>query len=111
MFVWLTYRSIQAFFNGLLRDLGAKDIRVVEMFSVSAEDVQLLPYVLASSVNITQACSDPLARQPVIGFVLLCQYAGEEAQDNAPKVPKELWFANQVSSLSISHRTITTYIY
>lgn len=38
----------QAFFNGLLRDLGAKDVRVVEMFSVSADDVQLLPYVLAS---------------------------------------------------------------
>lgn len=37
--------KLQAFFNGLLRDWGVKDARVVEMFSVSIDDLQLLPYV------------------------------------------------------------------
>lgn len=63
----------QAFFNGLLRDLGVQDIKVTELFAV--DEVDYLP-------------------QPVLGFVLLCKYAGEDDEDTE-EVPKSLWFANQ----------------
>lgn len=33
-------------------------------------------------------------QQPVLGFVLLCKYAGEDDEDTE-EVPKSLWFANQ----------------
>lgn len=63
----------QAFFNGLLRDLGVQDIKVTELFSV--DDVDYLP-------------------QPVLGFVLLCKYAHEDHEDTE-EAPKSLWYANQ----------------
>lgn len=65
--------ALQAFFNGLLRDLGAQDIKVTELFSVDEAD-----YLL----------------QPVLGFVLLCKYAEEDDEDTE-QVPNSLWFANQ----------------
>lgn len=68
---WLT--TPQAFFNGLLRDLGVQDIKVTELFSV--DDVDFLP-------------------QPVLGFVLLCKYVHEDDEDT-DEGPKSLWFANQ----------------
>lgn len=64
---------MQAFFNGLLQDLGAQDIKVSELFSV--DEVDFLP-------------------QPVLGFVLLCKYAGEDDEETE-EVPDSLWFANQ----------------
>lgn len=63
----------QAFFNGLLRDLGAQDIKVTELFSV--DEVDFLP-------------------QPLLGFVLLCKYVGEDDEDTE-EAPSSLWFANQ----------------
>ncbi|KAI3396048.1 hypothetical protein diail_544 [Diaporthe ilicicola] len=70
---WVEIESDPAFFNGLLRDLGAQDIKVTELFSV--DEVDYLP-------------------QPVLGFVLLCKYAEEDNEDSE-EVPKSLWFANQ----------------
>ncbi|KAL1853666.1 hypothetical protein Daus18300_011702 [Diaporthe australafricana] len=70
---WVEIESDPAFFNGLLRDLGAQDIKVSELFSV--DEIDYLP-------------------QPVLGFVLLCKYAEEDVEDSE-EVPKSLWFANQ----------------
>ncbi|KAF3763633.1 hypothetical protein M406DRAFT_74217 [Cryphonectria parasitica EP155] len=74
---WVEMESEPAFFSGLLRDLGVKDVKVAEMFSVSIDDIQLLP-------------------QPVLGFILLCKYANEDQEEAAtPAPPPSLWFANQ----------------
>ncbi|KAJ0115864.1 hypothetical protein J7T55_004033 [Diaporthe amygdali] len=70
---WVEIESDPAFFNGLLLDLGAQDLRVTELFSV--DEVDFLP-------------------QPVLGFVLLCKYAEEDDEDTE-EAPKSLWFANQ----------------
>lgn len=70
---WVEIESDPAFFNGLLRDLGAQDIKVTELFSV--DEFDFLP-------------------QPVLGFVLLCKYAGEDDEDTE-EAPRSLWFANQ----------------
>lgn len=70
------------------------------MFSV--DEVDFLPYERTmahpshSNINSSTTCIVclQLDSQPVLGFVFLCKYAGEdeEAQSEAPK---ELWFANQ----------------
>ncbi|KUI59441.1 Ubiquitin carboxyl-terminal hydrolase isozyme L5 [Cytospora mali] len=70
---WVEIESEPAFFNGLLRDLGVQDVKIQEMFSV--DEVDFLP-------------------KPVLGFVFLCKYAGEN-EDAQTEVPKDLWFANQ----------------
>lgn len=70
---WVEIESDPAFFNGLLRNLGVQDIKVAELFAV--DEVDFLP-------------------QPVLGFVLLCKYAGEDDEDTE-EVPKPPWFANQ----------------
>ncbi|ROW07190.1 hypothetical protein VMCG_03713 [Cytospora schulzeri] len=70
---WVEIESEPAFFNGLLRDLGVQDVKIQEMFSV--DEVDFLP-------------------KPVLGFVFLCKYAGENEEAQA-EAPKDLWFANQ----------------
>ncbi|KAJ4406635.1 hypothetical protein N0V82_010082 [Gnomoniopsis sp. IMI 355080] len=72
---WVELESDPAYFSGVLKDLGVKDVKIQELFAVSIEEVEHLP-------------------QPVYGFVFLCRYAGEDQEGTKP-APQDLWFANQ----------------
>ncbi|OLN94190.1 Ubiquitin carboxyl-terminal hydrolase 2-like protein 1 [Colletotrichum chlorophyti] len=73
---WCEVESEPAFFNAMLREMGVKDIKVQEVFSVEEDYVATLP-------------------QPVYGFIFLYQYFSEAYEDDEVVDSRDLWFANQ----------------
>ncbi|KAK1971793.1 ubiquitin carboxyl-terminal hydrolase, family 1 [Colletotrichum sublineola] len=74
---WCEVESEPAFFNAMLRELGVKDVKVQEVFSVDENYVATLP-------------------QPIYGFIFLYQYFSENYEDDEVVDSRDLWFANQV---------------
>ncbi|EGX96601.1 ubiquitin carboxyl-terminal hydrolase [Cordyceps militaris CM01] len=76
---WIELESEPAFFNMILKDLGVKDVKVQELFSLDQGSLDILP-------------------KPVYGLIFLFQYApfldAEEAENESGPV----WFANQTTS-------------
>lgn len=70
---------LQAFFNAMLREMGVRDVKVQEVFSVDEDYVATLP-------------------QPVYGLIFLYQYFAENYEDDEVVDGRDLWFANQVRS-------------
>ncbi|KZL72096.1 ubiquitin carboxyl-terminal family 1 [Colletotrichum incanum] len=75
---WCEVESEPAFFNAMLREMGVKDVKVQEIFSVDEDYVATLP-------------------QPVYGFIFLYQYFSENYEDDEVVDSRDLWFANQTT--------------
>ncbi|KAF5022875.1 hypothetical protein F66182_5067 [Fusarium sp. NRRL 66182] len=75
---WIELESEPAFFNIILRDLGVRDIKAQEIFTMDQDSLEILP-------------------EPVYGLIFLFQYlpgldAVTEEQDAS-----DVWFANQTT--------------
>lgn len=92
---WTDGPFCQAYFSGVLKDLGVEDVKVQELFEVTEEAVEQLPYVYVPSALATSSPSDSTCSQPVYGFVFCCRYESED-QEGTEEAPQDLWFANQV---------------
>ncbi|KAI8231647.1 Ubiquitin carboxyl-terminal hydrolase isozyme L5 [Colletotrichum sp. SAR 10_96] len=75
---WCEVESEPAFFNAIIREMGVKDVKVQEVFSVDEDYVATLP-------------------QPVYGFIFLYQYFSENYEDDEVVDGRDLWFANQTT--------------
>ncbi|KAL0939470.1 ubiquitin carboxyl-terminal hydrolase [Colletotrichum truncatum] len=75
---WCEVESEPAFFNAMLGEMGVRDVKVQEVFSVDEDYVATLP-------------------QPVYGFIFLYQYFAEDYEDNEAVEGRDLWFANQTT--------------
>ncbi|KAK2003046.1 ubiquitin carboxyl-terminal hydrolase, family 1 [Colletotrichum falcatum] len=75
---WCEVESEPAFFNAMLRELGVKNVKVQEVFSVDENYVATLP-------------------QPIYGFIFLYQYFSENYEDDEVVDSRDLWFANQTT--------------
>ncbi|KAJ0168026.1 Ubiquitin carboxyl-terminal hydrolase isozyme L5 [Colletotrichum tanaceti] len=75
---WCEVESEPAFFNAMLREMGVKDLKVQEVFSVDEDYVATLP-------------------QPVYGFIFLYQYFSENYEDDEVVDGRDIWFANQTT--------------
>ncbi|KAI5859918.1 cysteine proteinase [Durotheca rogersii] len=79
---WVELESEPGFFNVMLRDLGAEDFKVQEVYSLDADTLELLS-------------------KPVYGLVFLFEYedtnepGDEETRQDGPP---GLWFANQTTA-------------
>ncbi|KAE9369436.1 cysteine proteinase [Stipitochalara longipes BDJ] len=78
---WVELESDPALFSYILRAYGVKNIKIQEIFGL--DDDSLL-YLL----------------KPVYGLIFLFKYRDDDADEdeNAPKCPKHVWFANQTTS-------------
>lgn len=76
--------------------------RTSESWRCSPSQLTMFSSCRMCLVTLTQLVFDSFGRQPVLGFVFLCQYASEEEKEDAPSIPKELWFANQVRPVPMS---------
>ncbi|OIW26380.1 cysteine proteinase [Coniochaeta ligniaria NRRL 30616] len=74
---WVELESDPAFFNVILKDLGVKDVKMQELFSVDEGSLSILP-------------------KPVHGLIFLYQYLEEDAQEPTENGEK-VWFANQTT--------------
>ncbi|KAK6352701.1 hypothetical protein TWF730_009512 [Orbilia blumenaviensis] len=79
---WCTIESEPAIFNQILRDAGAPNVRVVELYSL---DESIL--------------DEP---DPIIGLIFLCRWRqdAKEIQETEPDCSSSVWFANQISENS-----------
>ncbi|KAI8965536.1 cysteine proteinase [Daldinia sp. FL1419] len=81
---WVELESEPGFFNAILQELGAKDFKVQEVYSLDRDILQFLP-------------------QPVHGLIFLFQYEGENElsnEENRQECPDYLWFTNQTTANS-----------
>jgi len=71
----------QALFSYILRQYGVKNIKIQEIFGLDDESLLYLP-------------------KPVYGLIFLFKYRDDDADEDedAPKCPKHVWFANQTTS-------------
>ncbi|KAL7620034.1 hypothetical protein AAE478_010583 [Parahypoxylon ruwenzoriense] len=79
---WVELESEPGFFNAMLQELGAKDFKVQEVYSLEADILEFLP-------------------KPVHGLVFLFQYEGDDEpgdEENCQDCPPDLWFANQTTT-------------
>ncbi|KAL7917012.1 cysteine proteinase [Trichoderma austrokoningii] len=76
---WVELESEPAFFNTILQDLGVRDIKVQELFSIDQSWIDTLP-------------------KPVYGLIFLFQYTPEWDDDGGEDETGSLWFANQTTS-------------
>ncbi|KAI1135455.1 cysteine proteinase [Hypoxylon sp. FL0543] len=78
---WVELESEPGFFNAMLQELGAKDFKVQEVYSLDHESLAFLP-------------------KPVHGLVFLFEYEGnnEPSDKNRQGSPDYLWFANQTTA-------------
>ncbi|RSL67107.1 hypothetical protein CEP53_003134 [Fusarium sp. AF-6] len=75
---WIALESEPAFFNTILRDLGVKDVKAQEIFTIDQDSLALLP-------------------QPVYGLIFLFQYVPGYEQVNDEEDISGVWFANQTT--------------
>ncbi|KAI1371013.1 cysteine proteinase [Hypoxylon crocopeplum] len=79
---WVELESEPGFFNAMLQELGAKDFKVQEVYSLDEDTLGLLP-------------------KPAYGLIFLFQYEGDDEpteDDNRQDCPDHLWFANQTTA-------------
>ncbi|OTB02380.1 hypothetical protein M426DRAFT_13527 [Hypoxylon sp. CI-4A] len=79
---WVELESEPGFFNAMLQELGAKELKVQEIYSLDADTLGLLP-------------------KPVHGLIFLFEYEGSSEpsdDENRPDCPDQLWFANQTTA-------------
>ncbi|KAI0381119.1 cysteine proteinase [Hypomontagnella monticulosa] len=79
---WVELESEPGFFNAMLQEMGAKDFKVQEVYSLDPDILGFLP-------------------QPVHGLVFLFEYEGSDEPDDEEKrqsCPDDLWFANQTTA-------------
>ncbi|KAI2634475.1 cysteine proteinase [Xylaria nigripes] len=76
---WVELESEPAFFNAMLQDLGAKDLKVQEIFALDEMILADLP-------------------KPVYGLVFLYQWTSEDESDGRRECPGNLWFGNQTTA-------------
>ncbi|KAL6898791.1 hypothetical protein GGI43DRAFT_406980 [Trichoderma evansii] len=76
---WVELESEPAFFNTILQDLGVKDVKVQELFSIEQSWIDMLP-------------------KPVYGLIFLFQYTPDLDEDEGEDETGSLWFANQTTS-------------
>ncbi|KAK6514170.1 hypothetical protein TWF506_008581 [Arthrobotrys conoides] len=79
---WCTIESEPEIFNQILRDAGAPNTRVIELYSLD-ESILDKP-------------------DPIIGLIFLCRWRHDtsEVQEVETNCPNNVWFANQVSENS-----------
>ncbi|KAM5352091.1 hypothetical protein ACJ41O_004814 [Fusarium nematophilum] len=75
---WIELESEPAFFNIILRDLGVRDVKAQEIFTIDQDSLALLP-------------------QPVYGLIFLFQYLPEHDEVNEDQGGGDVWFANQTT--------------
>ncbi|KAI1438139.1 cysteine proteinase [Xylaria sp. CBS 124048] len=76
---WVELESEPAFFNAMLQDLGSKDLKVQEVFSLDEMTLAALP-------------------KPVYGLVFLYEWTNEdELMGSRQNCPENLWFGNQTT--------------
>ncbi|KAJ2904634.1 putative ubiquitin carboxyl-terminal hydrolase protein [Zalerion maritima] len=75
---WVEIESEPAFFTFILKELGAKDVKVQEVFSLEESFLGTYP-------------------KPVYGLVFLYQYFDEDCSDERLPCPNHVWFANQTT--------------
>ncbi|KAI1814140.1 cysteine proteinase [Poronia punctata] len=77
---WVQLESEPAFFNAMLQDLGAKDLKVQEIFGLDEAMLADLP-------------------KPVFGLIFLYEWTGDDTSGDArQKCPENLWFGNQTTA-------------
>ncbi|UKZ87454.1 uncharacterized protein TrAFT101_003252 [Trichoderma asperellum] len=76
---WVELESEPAFFNTILQDLGVKDVKVQELFSIDQSWIDTLP-------------------KPVYGLIFLFQYTPDLDEEEGEDETGSLWFANQTTS-------------
>ncbi|KAI1826330.1 cysteine proteinase [Xylaria intraflava] len=77
---WVELESEPAFFNAMLQDLGAKDLKVQELFALDEMTLADLP-------------------KPVYGLVFLYEWSNEdEPKEGRQDCPESLWFGNQTTT-------------
>ncbi|KAL6870268.1 hypothetical protein J3F83DRAFT_735710 [Trichoderma novae-zelandiae] len=76
---WVELESEPAFFNTILHDLGVKDVKVQELFSID------------------QSWLDTLLK-PIYGLIFLFQYTPDIDEGGGEDETGSLWFANQTTN-------------
>ncbi|KAI0542400.1 ubiquitin carboxyl-terminal hydrolase [Xylaria digitata] len=77
---WVELESEPAFFNAMLQDLGAKSLKVQEMFALDEVILAGLP-------------------KPVYGLIFLYEWTNEDESNEARQAcPENLWFGNQTTA-------------
>ncbi|KAH6955057.1 hypothetical protein HG530_015823 [Fusarium avenaceum] len=76
---WIELESEPAFFNIILRDLGVRNVKAQEIFTIDHDLLALLP-------------------QPVYGLIFLFQYLPELQETNQEEDANDVWFANQTTN-------------
>ncbi|PTB62444.1 cysteine proteinase [Trichoderma citrinoviride] len=76
---WVELESEPAFFNTILHDLGVKDVKVQELFSID------------------QSWLDTLLK-PIYGLIFLFQYTPDVDEGEGEEETGSLWFANQTTN-------------
>lgn len=77
---WCTIESEPAIFNQILRDAGAPNTRVIELYSLDES-------ILDES-------------DPIIGLIFLCRWRQDTKEETETNCPDGVWFANQISENS-----------
>jgi ubiquitin carboxyl-terminal hydrolase L5 len=80
---WVELESDPAFFQAMLHEVGAPDLKITELFSTDEESIDALP-------------------KPIYGLIFLFPYEnqGEQGGEERHNCPDDLWFANQTNSNS-----------
>ncbi|PBP16855.1 putative ubiquitin carboxyl-terminal hydrolase protein [Diplocarpon rosae] len=78
---WVELESDPALFNYILRQYGAKNVKIQEVFGLDDEQLSYLP-------------------RPVYGLVFLFKYRDGDAYEDfsAQECPEYIWFANQTTT-------------
>ncbi|RFU74667.1 ubiquitin carboxyl-terminal hydrolase isozyme l5 [Trichoderma arundinaceum] len=76
---WIELESEPAFFNIILKDLGVRDVKVQELFSIDQSWLDTLP-------------------KPVYGLIFLFQYTPDVDEGEGEDETGSLWFANQTTN-------------
>lgn len=86
----------------MLREFGAKGIKVQEVVSLDPEMLQFLKYV--RSIHPWRGCRANLRdSKPIYGLIFLFRWKEPEADTQEAICPDDVWFANQVG-VTISNR-------
>ncbi|KAH8791490.1 hypothetical protein BGZ57DRAFT_784675 [Hyaloscypha finlandica] len=78
---WVELESDPALFSYILRAYGVRNVKIQEIFGLDDDSLLFL-------------------LKPVYGLIFLFKYRDNDADEdeNAPKCPKHVWFANQTTS-------------